>query len=127
MSELSHLDLRPKLVIDAEVPFLSAIAGDTFNLIQKLSPFGQGNPNPTFLSRQVEVMSHGNFGSQGDWLELKLKQGEITWRAVNFDPQKAHEEIPSRIDIVYNLEKSWNGEEVLTLNLRDFAPSQPRQ
>lgn len=127
MSELSHLDLHPKLVIDAEIPFLSALAGDTFDLIQLLSPFGQGNPQPTLLSRQVEVMSHGNFGSQGKHLELKIKQGDITWRAVDFDPQKAQEKIPPRIDIVYNLEKSWwNGEEVLLLNLRDFAPSQPR-
>ena len=140
MSELSHLDLHPKLVIDAEIP-LSALADDTFNLIQLLSPFGQGNPQPTFLSRQVEVLKRRNFGSQGEWLELKLKQGDVTWRAAYFDSQKAREggrptqrhplsgeereEIPSHIDIVYNLEKSWrNGEEVLQLNLRDFAPSQ---
>ena len=126
MSELSHLELHPQLVIDAEVP-LSTLVGDTFNLIQKLSPFGQGNSQPTFLSRQVEVTSHRNFGNQGKHLELKLKQGDITWRAVDFDSEKAQEEIPSRIDIVYNLEKSsWNGEQVLRLNLRDFAPSQPR-
>jgi single-stranded-DNA-specific exonuclease len=126
-SQLSHLDLRPKLLIDAEVP-LSAFAGDTFNLIQKLSPFGPGNPQPTFLTRRVEVTEYRNFGNQGEWLKLKLKQGNMTWRATSFDSQKAQEEIPPYIDIVYNLEKSqWNGEEVLCLNLRDFAPSQSRQ
>jgi len=122
-NQLSHLDLRPKLVIDAEVP-LSAFSGDTFNLIQQLEPFGQGNPQPTFLTRQVEVVDLRNFGNQGKHLELKLKQRDITWRAVIFNSQKAPDEIPSCIDIVYKVGKSfWSGEEVLGLNLLHFAPS----
>ncbi len=121
-TQLSHLDLCPQLVIDAEVP-LSALAGDAFNLIQQLEPFGQGNSNPTFLTRQVEVIECRNFGNQDKHLELKLKQGNITWRAVDFNSQKTQEEIPSYLDIVYTIEKSfWNGEQVLRLNLRDFAP-----
>ncbi|MCJ7791313.1 MAG: DHH family phosphoesterase, partial [Dehalococcoidia bacterium] len=125
MDRLGHLELRPELVIDAELP-LSVLAGDTFNLIQKLSHFGRGNPQPTFLTRQVEVIECRNFGNQG-WLRLKLKQGNVTWQAVDFESQRKREEIPSCIDIVYNLEKSrWNGEEVLRLNLRDCAPAQLR-
>ncbi|MGB6872535.1 MAG: single-stranded-DNA-specific exonuclease RecJ [Dehalococcoidia bacterium] len=124
--QLGHLALRPEIVIDAELP-LSTFSGKTFNLMQKLSPFGRGNPQPTFLTRQVEVIECRNFGNQGEWLRLKLKQGNITWQAVDFESQRKREEIPSYIDIVYNLEKSrWNGEEVLGLNLRDFAPAQPR-
>jgi len=124
--QLGHLDLRPEIVIDAELP-LATFSGETFNLMQKLSPFGRGNPQPTFLTRQVEVIECRNFGNQGEWLRLKLKQGNITWQAVDFESQRTREEIPSYIDIVYNLEKSrWNGEEVLGLNLRDFAPAQPR-
>jgi len=124
--QLGHLELRPELVIDTELP-LSALAGDTFNLIQKLGPFGWGNPQPTLLTRQVEVIECRNFGNQGEWLRLKLKQGNVTWQAVDFESQKNRKEIPSHIDIVYNLEKSrWNGEEVLSLNLLDFAPAQLR-
>jgi single-stranded-DNA-specific exonuclease len=124
MDQLGHLELHPELAIDAEFP-LSLLAGDTFNLIQKLSPFGRDNPQPTFLTRGVEVIECRNFGNQGKWLRLKLKQGNVTWQAVDFESQKKREEIPSRIDIVYNLEKRrWNGEEVLRLNLLDFAPAQ---
>jgi len=120
--ELSCLDLRPELVIDAEL-LLSAFAGDMFNFIQELSPFGRGNPLPVFLTRGVEVAECRNFGNQGEWLRLKLKQENITWRAVDFVSKKAAIDVPSCIDIVYNLEKSWwNGEGVLSLNLRDFAP-----
>ena len=124
--QLGQLDLRPEIVIDAELP-LSTFTGETFNLIQKLSPFGRGNPQPTFLTRQVEVIECRNFGNQGEWLRLKLKQGNITWQAVDFESRRTREEIPSHVDIVYNLKKSrWNGEEVLSLNLRDFAPAQLR-
>ena len=126
MDQLGHLELRPEIVIDVELP-LTVLAGDTFNLIQRLSPFGRGNPQPTFFSRQVEVIECRNFGNRGEWLRLKLRQGNVTWQAVDFESRRAKEEIPSHIDIVYNLEKSrWNGEEVLGLNLRDFAPAQPR-
>jgi len=121
--QLSHLNLQPKLTIDAEVA-LSTFTGDTFNLIQQLEPFGQGNPYPTFLSRRVEVTECRNFGSQDKWLKLKLKQGDISWKAISFNSQKAQGEIPPHIDIVYNIEKGfWNGEQVLQLSLRDFAPS----
>jgi single-stranded-DNA-specific exonuclease len=122
--QLGNLELRPEIVIDAELP-LAALAGDTFSLIEKLSPFGEDNPPPTFVSRQVEVVECRNFGNQGNWLRLKLKQGPATWQAVDFKSQRKQEEIPSRIDVVYNLEKrTWNGEEVLSLKLRDLSPAQ---
>lgn len=121
--QLGHLDLRPQIIIDADLP-LSAFGGDTYNLMQKLSPFGQGNPQPTFLTRRVNVTECRNFGNRNEWLRLKLKQGDATWQAVDFEPQRTGQSVPSCIDIVYNVEKSrWNGEEVLSLNLRDFAPA----
>ena len=119
--QLSRVDLRPELKIDAEIP-LDNLVGDTFSLIQGLGPFGRGNPQPTFLTRQVEVVECRPFGGRGEWLGLKLRQGNATWRAVDFESRRKREEIPSRIDIVYRLEKSrWNGAQVLSLNLLDFA------
>ncbi len=124
VERLGHLELHPELVIDAELP-LTAFSGETFNLIQNLSPFGRGNPQPTFLSRQVDVIECRNLGNQGEWLRLKLKQGDVTWQAVDFESHRKPAEVPSAIDIVYNLEKSsWGGQEVLRLNLLDFVPSQ---
>ena len=121
---LGHLDLHPELVVDAELP-LSTLTGETFNLMQKLSPFGRSNPQPSFLTRQVEVIECREFGNRGERLRLKLRQGNVVWQAVCFGSQRMREEIPSYIDIVYNLQTSrWNGEDVLSLSVRDFAPSQ---
>lgn len=120
-SQLSHLDIQPKLTIDAEIP-LSTLNGEILNLIQKLTPFGEGNPQPTFLSRGVEVVESHNFGNEGKHLELKLRQNHVTWQAFDFNSQKLAEEIPTHIDIVYQLGKGyWGDEEVLRLNLVDFA------
>jgi single-stranded-DNA-specific exonuclease len=121
---LSHLELRPELAIDAELP-LSAFGGEAFGLVQRLSPFGHGNPQPTFLTRQVDVIECRNFGNQGEWLRLKLRQGNVIWQAVDFESHKKPGEVPSCIDIVYNLEKRcWGGEEVLAVSLLDFAPAE---
>jgi single-stranded-DNA-specific exonuclease len=122
--ELGHVELSPQIVIDAELP-LTALAGDTFNLIQRLSPFGEDNPPPTFLSRQVDVVECRKIGNNGCWSKLKLKQGSAIWQAVDFKSQTKQDEMPSQIDVVYNLEKrTWNGEEVLGLRLLDLAPAQ---
>ena len=124
--QLAHLDLRPKLLIDAELP-LATFTGDIFNFIRKLSPYGRGNSQPVFLTRQVEVVDCRNFGNQSKWVELKLKQGDIAWSAVDFNSQMTVEEIPSYIDVVYSIGKGWwNGERALRLNLHDFTPSQAR-
>ncbi len=120
-SQLSHLDIQPKLTIDAEIP-LSALNGEILNLIRALAPFGVGNPEPTFVSRGVEVVESHNFGNEGKHLELKLRQNHVTWQAFDFNSEELAEEIPTHIDIVYQLGKGhWGAEEVLRLNLVDFA------
>lgn len=127
VDRLSHLELRRELAIDAELP-LAAFGGETFRLIENLSPFGHGNAEPTFLTRQVDVIECRSFGNQGEWLRLKLKQGNVTWQAVDFESHKKPEEVASRVDVVYKLEKRcWSGEEVLGLRLLDLAPAQLRQ
>jgi len=121
--KLSGIDLRPHILIDAEVP-LSVFLGDTFQSMQQLAPFGCGNPVPTFLSRDVKPVEVRNMGNQGEHLSLKLRQGETTWQAVGFRLGNLAPQIGSSLDIVYNLETNyWNGEEVLRLNLLDLTPS----
>ena len=121
--ELEHLHLVPKINIDAEVP-LSIFIGDTFNLIEKVAPFGRGNPLPTFLTRRLEIVEHRNLGNEGKHLELKVKQGNVIWKAIAFNSGKPQEKFPPYIDAVYNMGKTWwNGQEVLRLNLLDFTPS----
>ena len=122
-TELAGVDLRPHLDIDAEIT-LPDLAGDTFQSIQQLAPFGHGNPVPTFLSHGVEVTDCQAMGSNGEHLRLKLKQSGTVWDGVAFGFGNYLAEISSPLDIVYNLKvDQWRGEERLRLNVLDFAPA----
>jgi single-stranded-DNA-specific exonuclease len=123
IDQLAGADLRPRLDIDAEVA-LPNLGGDTFQITQKLAPFGRGNPVPIFLSRCVEVIDCRTMGNGGEHLRLKLRQGGTKWDGVGFGLGNYRAEVVSPLDIAYNLEiDRWGGEERLRLNILDFTPT----
>jgi single-stranded-DNA-specific exonuclease len=122
-AQLEGIALRPQLDIEAEIS-LAELAGDTYQTIQQLAPFGAGNPVPAFLSRNVEVLDCRTMGNSGHHLRLKLRQGGTVWDAVGFRMGDNIGEVSSRLDVVYNLELDrWRGAEKLRLNILDFSPS----
>jgi len=121
-AQLAGVDLRPHIDIDAEVP-LSVFTGETFKEIQRLAPFGAGNPVPSFVSRHVEIVDQRSIGSRGEHLGLKIKQGGTIWDVIGFRFGKRAQEITTPLDIAYNLNVDrWNGGERLRLKLLDFDP-----
>jgi single-stranded-DNA-specific exonuclease len=120
--ELAGVDLRPHIDIDAEVP-LTVFTGDFYQQLQKLAPFGSGNPEPTFVTREVEVLEWSPVGEQGDHLRLKVRQESVVWDAIGFGLGGLADQISSRIDVAYNLiADAWSGVERLRLKLLDFDP-----
>ncbi|MGB8707565.1 MAG: single-stranded-DNA-specific exonuclease RecJ [Dehalococcoidia bacterium] len=120
-AQLAGLDLRPHIDIDAEVS-LSDLTGETFKQIQRLAPFGSGNPLPAFVSRHVEIVDQRHIGSRNEHMGLKLKQEGIVWNAIGFRFGSRAQEITAFMDIAYNLDiDRWNGAERLRLKLLDFA------
>jgi single-stranded-DNA-specific exonuclease len=125
--QLSGVDLEPSLTIEADIP-LSALGGETFNMIQRLAPFGYSNPVPTFLSREVKVIDCKSCGSKGEHLRLKVRQGDTIWYGIGFGLSNLAAEVTPYIDIVYNLGvDQWGDKEMLELNILDFAPSNQPQ
>ena len=121
--DLAGVDLRPRLDIDAEIA-LPQLGGNTYETIQKMAPFGQGNPLPTFLTRGVEVVDCRLMGNTGDHLRLRVRGDGLVWDAVAFRMGSQPPVISSRLDIVYNLEVDrWGGQPTLRLSLLDFAPT----
>jgi single-stranded-DNA-specific exonuclease len=121
--QLVGVDLRPHLTIDATMP-LSSIGGKTYRLVERFAPFGHENPMPVFLSRRAAVVDHYTIGNASQHLKLRLRDGRTTWRAIGFDLGLLNTDIAPEIDVVYNLViDRWNGDETLTLNVLDFAPS----
>ncbi len=123
--ELSGRDMRPELPIDIELP-LEALDGSTFSMVQRLAPFGQGNPTPNFLSPRARVADCRTMGNDGDHLRLKLQAGANIWDAVGFNMGHLADSVTQDIDVVYYLGlDTWGGQVRIKLYLRDLIPSTP--
>ena len=53
-ARLTVADFEPSLNFDAELS-LDQVTPELFNLLQRLEPFGVGNPQPVFASRSVRL------------------------------------------------------------------------
>jgi single-stranded-DNA-specific exonuclease len=122
-TQLTGVDLRPRINIDAEAQ-LQQLTGNTYAHIQKLAPFGQGNPVPVLISRKVRLVNCRTMGNSGDHLRLRLEQNGSHWDAVAFGCGENLSEMKPPLDIVYQLElDQWGGRSTLRLNILDFATS----
>jgi single-stranded-DNA-specific exonuclease len=125
-NQLKDVDLRPRINIDAEVS-LSELNLNTYQLLQKLAPFGKGNPLPTFVSRAVQVAGCRTMGNEQQHLRLKFKQDGSSFDGVAFKLGDSLADVSSTLDIVYNLELDrWSGVENLRLNVLSFNQTQAR-
>ena len=131
---LAGVELIPAIDIDAALP-LSALRGREIRLISQMGPFGEGNPEPTFLSRGVEVVECRIVGSDGKHLRLKLRDsagggpasggardrgGRVTWPAIAFGLGEAGVREGQRLDVVYSLAAD-RRDNALELRVKDVA------
>ena len=120
--ELAGVELVPVLDIDAAVP-LSRINGKLIGSLAQLAPFGVGNPEPVFLSRNLEVTDIRTMGADGEHLRLSLRDGRVTWPAVAFGVGKQDIEPGAHLDAVYTFSADRGSNGAMQLRLLDFAPS----
>jgi len=101
VKKLAKLDLQPKLLIDAELP-VDAIDMSIAEWIEKLAPFGQGNPEPKFVAYHEVIDDINTAGISQQ--HLKLRFGNY-W-ALAFRQAENYSDLrPGQIvNIVYNLE-----------------------
>ncbi len=63
--------LTRSLKIDCELP-LSFVDVNLYEALQKLAPFGMGNPEPTFISKGVVIEEIRMVGAEGKHLKMRL-------------------------------------------------------
>ena len=96
--------LEGRMEIDAQVP-LSAVTRQTVSWIERLAPFGEGNPAPTFVSNGVGVRQAKTVGADGAHLRLDLDG----WSAIGWRLGGAAAEVGSHLDIVWRLRRGLRG------------------
>ncbi|MEX0616327.1 MAG: single-stranded-DNA-specific exonuclease RecJ [Candidatus Woykebacteria bacterium] len=123
-STLTKKDLTPTLKIDTEID-PEKINSDTRSVVEEFEPFGIGNPEPTFLTKNFEVLEARTVGAAGKHLKLLLKTpSQPVFDAIWFSFKKEKPEKGSRVDVVYNLlEDFWNGRRRLQIKVKDLRES----
>jgi len=127
---LAGVDLAPAIDIDAALD-LRHMNGALIGMLSQLAPFGCANPEPTFLSRNVEIADAKAIGEDGEHLRLRLRDGRVTWPAIAFartggrlggmgdgDVQPGQ-----RVDVVYSFCADRGNNGGIELRLRDIAPA----
>ncbi len=118
-------DLTPSLRVDALVT-LNQLMLDMADELERLAPFGPGNPPINLLCRNVRVMHSAVIGQTGKHRKMGLGDDEgnecevLWWNGAN-DP------VPSgRMDVVLRLRPGFfNGKRTATITLQDHRVAGP--
>lgn len=117
-------DLEKKLVVDLELG-LEKITPALVAEIEKLAPFGIGNPRPRFVSFAVRVASVFAMGREGQHLRLRVEQNGIEQEAVLFGSDNGPAAVLAAgdlMDIVYEIGfNEWNGTRRIQLKIIDIG------
>jgi single-stranded-DNA-specific exonuclease len=120
---LSDEDLQPRLRIDHEITF-AELNFDFLGWHELLQPFGNGNPQPIFLARDVEsVVEPRVVGDKH--LQLRLRQRNYHHRAIFFGAA-ADSLPPQPWDIAFRVRPNeYEGEKRLEMRVEAVRESAP--
>ena len=104
-----------RLDIDSEIT-LASISDTLVSEIESLSPFGDGNPEPLFLSKAVRVVDQSLLRNQH--VRFKVRKNGSVFSCIWFSASRKR--LPEKIDLVFALRFNvWNKERELRLFIKD--------
>jgi single-stranded-DNA-specific exonuclease len=86
-AQVGEVRLKPTLKVDAAVG-LNDLDQGFYQHLQRLRPFGPGNPEPVFVCEAVECLSSRVVGERH--LRVQFSQGEVVREAIAFDQASLH-------------------------------------
>jgi len=118
--ELSDLDLRPILDVDAKVQ-LSDLDWALIDFTERMEPCGYGNPMPIFAAEDVSVVNQRPVGSEGSHLKLTVRDERRMFDAIAFRQGHLSETLPQRVDLAFHFERNeYRGVPSMQLNILDI-------
>lgn len=110
--------LTRSLHIDVQIP-LSAVTEKLWNAIRQLEPFGIGNPEPVFATKQVLIKDAKIIGATKK--HLKFKVSSLDCVAFNMADLYGQLSAGMPVDIAYSIDMNeWNGKRSLQLKIKDI-------
>jgi single-stranded-DNA-specific exonuclease len=125
--KLEGKDLEIELDVDAEI-FADDVDFSLAENLDRCKPFGEGNPEPIFVMKNMTVEDKRIIGNGENHLKFSLKAPESLkmFEAVGFYIAKEFSYIKrgDKIDIAFNLQKDeWNGNKRIQFVLIDIRSS----
>ncbi|MCH7951290.1 single-stranded-DNA-specific exonuclease RecJ [Patescibacteria group bacterium] len=114
--------LEPKLTIDCEIE-LRDITWELYRQLERLEPFGIGNPQPRFALENCEVVDARAVGDEGKHLKLTIKQSKSMANGIAFNQGFLVSQLNpgTPISLAFTLDKNiWNNREELQLKVKDL-------
>ena len=112
-------DLRPSQRVDAWLPSLAAADDVLMGGVEKLRPFGLGNPEPVWGLKALQVVGQPRIVGEAH-LKLVLGEGEAQRDAIAFRMGKRTVP-PGPLDVVCALTRDeYRGASRLQLSIKDF-------
>ena len=110
-------DFEKKIEVDLKIP-LAFVDIDLAHELERLAPYGIGNPNPLFIS-EVTVLEKKLFGKKREHVKLFVKDantGSFPMEFISFFKSDEYREIrkDQTVSLIYNMDiNTWNGRESL--------------
>jgi single-stranded-DNA-specific exonuclease len=121
--KLTPQALEPILKLDVELP-VDGVGFDLVEQLQRLEPFGMGNPEPVFLARGVRVLDTRQVGGEGKHLKLVLEAAGTGLDAIAFGHGHRAVQPGQKLDLAYVPElNSYRGKNGLQLRIKGLRPS----
>jgi len=104
---------------------LCSLSIETVRELEQLRPYGEGNPEPIFISDKTAVAGKPHvIGRDGKHVAMQLRTNNSVFRAVGFGMADVIESLGSfeEISVAYvPVINSWRGYDTVELELRDIA------
>jgi single-stranded-DNA-specific exonuclease len=111
-------NFQPMLAIDAEIP-LGELSHVLLEQIETLAPFGPGNAEPVFSTR--ELTSYSSMVVGNGHLKLKIREDGQFFDAIGFNMGARYHLSNAAIRLAFVPQfNSYNGQKLVQLNLRDI-------
>jgi single-stranded-DNA-specific exonuclease len=129
VQNLSPEDTVSVIEIDMEVP-LSYWSPEKVKNLKILEPFGEGNPYPCFIAKNLRISDFMTVGSANQHLKFWLQDsGKNAFSALwwNYGDKMKNLSVGMYIDVVYTPKISnWNGKTTVDFILKDISVSDMR-
>ncbi|MBC7794562.1 MAG: single-stranded-DNA-specific exonuclease RecJ [Clostridia bacterium] len=110
--------------LDLEIPARELSLGMVDEL-QRLAPFGQDNPEPMLVLRELEVREKRVVGDNHLKISFRSSTDDIIFDGIGFGMGELASALPARVDAAFRLERNvFRGRETVQLKLEDLRASE---